>query len=85
MENINDEEPVFSAPVYDAEVAENSPPGTPVITVKATDADKGEFGVVTYSLAGNFFTSVSVINFCFFVHFFIVYSCIFHFCPWIYL
>lgn len=53
LENINDEEPVFSEAVYDAEVAENSPPGTSVITVKATDADKGEFGVVTYSLAGD--------------------------------
>lgn len=52
LENINDEEPVFSASVYDADVAENSPPGTSVITVTARDADEGDFGVITYSLAG---------------------------------
>ncbi|XP_027213278.2 cadherin-87A [Penaeus vannamei] len=53
LENINDEEPVFSASVYDADVAENSPPGTSVITVTARDADEGDFGVITYSLAGD--------------------------------
>lgn len=52
LENINDEEPVFSASVYDAEVAENSPPGTSVIAVTARDADEGDFGVISYSLAG---------------------------------
>ena len=52
LNNINDEEPVFSSPVYDGEVPENSPAGTPIINVTAVDADKGMFGVVTYSLAG---------------------------------
>ncbi|CAL4115826.1 unnamed protein product, partial [Meganyctiphanes norvegica] len=51
--NVNDEEPVFSAGIYDAEVAENSPPGTPVITVTAVDRDEGSFGQVSYSLAGH--------------------------------
>ncbi|KAG7153827.1 Cadherin-87A-like [Homarus americanus] len=53
LDNINDEEPVFSSPVYDAQVAENSPPGTVIMGVTATDADEGQFGVITYSLAGN--------------------------------
>lgn len=52
LNNINDEEPAFGLPVYDGEVPENSPAGTPIINVTATDADKGMFGVVTYSLAG---------------------------------
>ena len=50
--NVNDEEPVFSAGVYDADVAENSPAGTPVIIVTAVDRDEGNFGQVSYSLAG---------------------------------
>ncbi|XP_050727023.1 cadherin-87A-like [Eriocheir sinensis] len=53
LDNINDEEPVFGSPIYDAEVLENSPAGTPIINVTAVDADKGMFGVVTYSLAGD--------------------------------
>lgn len=52
LNNINDEEPVFGLPIYDAEVLENSPAGTPIINVTAVDSDKGMFGVVTYSLAG---------------------------------
>lgn len=52
LENINDEEPVFSSALYEAEVPENSPPATAVINVTATDADKGQYGVLTYSLAG---------------------------------
>jgi hypothetical protein len=31
-----------------------------VVTVKATDADEGEFGHVTYSLAGNFKNAFSI-------------------------
>ncbi|KAK8743275.1 hypothetical protein OTU49_001344 [Cherax quadricarinatus] len=53
LENINDEEPVFSSAVYKAQVPENSPPGTLVINVTASDADEGQFGAVTYSLAGD--------------------------------
>ena len=43
---------MFGKPIYDGEVPENSPAGTPIINVTAVDADKGMFGVVTYSLAG---------------------------------
>ncbi|XP_035288691.1 protocadherin gamma-A12-like isoform X22 [Anguilla anguilla] len=44
----NDNAPVFSQAVYKASVAENSPKGTLVTTVDATDADAGTNGHVTY-------------------------------------
>ncbi|CAF94673.1 unnamed protein product, partial [Tetraodon nigroviridis] len=47
----NDNAPVCSQPVYRAEIRENSPGGTVVTTVKATDADTGLNGEVSYSIA----------------------------------
>uniref|UniRef100_UPI0037E92BB0 protocadherin gamma-A11-like n=1 Tax=Semicossyphus pulcher TaxID=241346 RepID=UPI0037E92BB0 len=44
----NDNVPVFSQAVYKASLSENSPPGTVVLTVSATDADEGLNGDVTY-------------------------------------
>ncbi|XP_042275332.1 protocadherin beta-16-like [Thunnus maccoyii] len=44
----NDNAPVFSQAVYKASLPENSPPGTTVINVSATDADEGMNGDVTY-------------------------------------
>ncbi|XP_070819233.1 protocadherin gamma-A4-like isoform X6 [Chaetodon trifascialis] len=44
----NDNVPVFSQAVYKASVPENSPLGTLVLTVSATDADEGLNGDVTY-------------------------------------
>uniref|UniRef100_A0A3Q2TJN6 FAT atypical cadherin 3 n=1 Tax=Fundulus heteroclitus TaxID=8078 RepID=A0A3Q2TJN6_FUNHE len=41
--------PVFSQRFYLAEVLENSPPGTKVIQVSATDEDSGLNGQITYS------------------------------------
>ncbi|XP_066573621.1 protocadherin beta-15-like [Amia ocellicauda] len=58
----NDNAPVFSQAVYKASVLENSPKGTLVITVSATDADKGTNGQITYYMNhitdrnGNLFT-----------------------------
>ncbi|XP_056132795.1 protocadherin gamma-A11-like [Lampris incognitus] len=46
----NDNAPVFSQAVYKASLPENSPLGTIVITVSATDADEGVNGEVTYEL-----------------------------------
>lgn len=37
---------------YHATVPENSPQGTSVIEVQATDSDAGDFGVIRYSLIG---------------------------------
>ncbi|XP_037252267.1 protocadherin gamma-B5-like isoform X2 [Falco rusticolus] len=45
----NDNPPVFSKSVYEARVRENLPPGSPVLRVRATDADAGSNARVSYS------------------------------------
>ncbi|XP_030621285.1 protocadherin alpha-3-like [Chanos chanos] len=45
----NDNVPVFSKPLYKARVTENTPPGTSVIQVQATDSDEGQNGEIVYS------------------------------------
>ncbi|KAI4896457.1 hypothetical protein NFI96_015231 [Prochilodus magdalenae] len=47
----NDNPPVFSQPVYRVSVPENAPKGSIVMTVTATDKDKGANGEVTYSFS----------------------------------
>nr|XP_049610284.1 protocadherin beta-16-like [Syngnathus scovelli] len=47
----NDNEPVFNQSVYKAVVMEDTMTGTSVITVNATDADSGPYGLITYSLS----------------------------------
>lgn len=42
--------PVFEDVIVDVQVLENQVSGYPVITVKATDKDFGEFGTITYSI-----------------------------------
>ncbi|XP_029959667.1 protocadherin gamma-A6-like isoform X9 [Salarias fasciatus] len=49
--DVNDNAPVFTQPVYKASVHENSPLGTIVMTVTATDADQGSNGQITYSIS----------------------------------
>ena len=46
----NRHSPVFSRPLYDVEVAENLPAGALVVQLNATDADRDDFGRVTYSI-----------------------------------
>ncbi|NXC34527.1 PCDGH protein, partial [Campylorhamphus procurvoides] len=45
----NDNPPVFSKNIYEARVAENLPVGSMVLRVRATDADEGSNGRVSYS------------------------------------
>nr|XP_057936456.1 protocadherin Fat 3a isoform X2 [Doryrhamphus excisus] len=45
--------PVFGQNVYEAELRENAAVGTKVIQVKATDADPGVYGQVTYSFVND--------------------------------
>ncbi|MXQ90943.1 hypothetical protein E5288_WYG005458 [Bos mutus] len=45
----NDNPPVFSQDVYKVSLRENSPPGTFVLKVKATDQDEGISAEITYS------------------------------------
>ncbi|KAJ2938245.1 hypothetical protein O0L34_g17587 [Tuta absoluta] len=40
VQDVNDNDPVFSPAQYEVELAEDEPPGTPVVTVTATDADE---------------------------------------------
>lgn len=51
--NVNDQDPKFEKEFYNASVKENSPAGTHVTVVKATDGDEGRFGEVSYSLIGD--------------------------------
>ncbi|XP_034037006.1 protocadherin beta-16-like [Thalassophryne amazonica] len=46
----NDNAPVFTQHTYKATVTENSPTGTIVTTVTASDADQGSNGKITYSI-----------------------------------
>ncbi|XP_051275358.1 protocadherin beta-15-like [Dicentrarchus labrax] len=47
--DVNDNAPVFTKDIYSAEINENSPIGTTVIRVNATDMDDGLNGDVSYS------------------------------------
>eukprot|EP00058_Branchiostoma_floridae_P001616 XP_002587104.1 hypothetical protein BRAFLDRAFT_130106 [Branchiostoma floridae] len=53
LEDTNDNSPVFNQSKYDLSVAENSPDGTAVGTITATDLDSGEFAEIAYSLQGS--------------------------------
>uniref|UniRef100_A0A8C9XJ51 Cadherin domain-containing protein n=1 Tax=Sander lucioperca TaxID=283035 RepID=A0A8C9XJ51_SANLU len=48
--DVNDNAPVFTQLTYKATVTENSPKGTIVTTVTASDADQGSNGKITYSI-----------------------------------
>ncbi|XP_015194716.2 protocadherin Fat 4 [Lepisosteus oculatus] len=50
VQDINDNPPVFSAKQYIVSVPENSPIGTSVFQVEATDIDSGENSQISYSL-----------------------------------
>uniref|UniRef100_A0A7N6BHQ7 Cadherin-23 n=1 Tax=Anabas testudineus TaxID=64144 RepID=A0A7N6BHQ7_ANATE len=46
--NENDNRPIFSKPLYNISIPENTPPGTSLLSVLATDKDAGIFGLVRY-------------------------------------
>uniref|UniRef100_A0A8C7JY11 Cadherin domain-containing protein n=1 Tax=Oncorhynchus kisutch TaxID=8019 RepID=A0A8C7JY11_ONCKI len=46
--DVNDNSPRFERAIYEAEMAENAPPGTPVLQVRASDRDVGVNGQVEY-------------------------------------
>ncbi|XP_062282122.1 uncharacterized protein LOC133986310 [Scomber scombrus] len=56
--DVNDNSPVFTQTVYKASVKENSPTGTLITKVSASDADKGSNGEVSYVI-GNSMRSIS--------------------------
>ncbi|XP_059401414.1 protocadherin gamma-A6-like isoform X6 [Carassius carassius] len=47
----NDNAPVFNQSVYRATIAENTPKGTYITTVNASDADSGMYSLISYSFA----------------------------------
>ncbi|XP_051253122.1 protocadherin-16-like [Dicentrarchus labrax] len=57
--DVNDEVPWFEESQYEAQISENQPPGTSVLTVSASDLDQGTNGQVTY---GGFFEEGFNIN-----------------------
>ncbi|XP_055710433.1 cadherin-87A isoform X2 [Phlebotomus papatasi] len=50
--NENDNDPEFNTTEYRFEIPENSPRGTIIGRVEASDADEGAFGEIVYSLVG---------------------------------
>ena len=58
----NDNSPVFTMNPYTASVAEQSDPGTQVITVQADDADSGVLGQVRYSITSGNIQDVFIID-----------------------
>ncbi|XP_067454524.1 protocadherin gamma-A11-like [Thunnus thynnus] len=49
----NDNAPVFTKSVYKATITENSPRGTSVITVRASDRDGGSNGEISYAISNS--------------------------------
>ncbi|CAL8401145.1 unnamed protein product [Boreogadus saida] len=50
VEDVNDNAPAFTQDLYQVTLPEHTPPGSPVVTVTATDRDSGANGKVTYRL-----------------------------------
>ncbi|XP_059202378.1 protocadherin alpha-8-like [Centropristis striata] len=48
--DINDNRPIFSQEIYQIEIYENTPLGTSIFRMNATDPDEGTNGVIEYSL-----------------------------------
>uniref|UniRef100_A0A8D2JJ96 FAT atypical cadherin 2 n=1 Tax=Varanus komodoensis TaxID=61221 RepID=A0A8D2JJ96_VARKO len=47
----NNHAPRFTQPLYQGSVDENLPPGTSILSIRATDSDSGENGLITYTIA----------------------------------
>lgn len=45
--DVNDEVPWFEESQYEAQISENQPPGTSVLTVSASDLDQGEVSFIS--------------------------------------
>ena len=51
--DVNDNRPKFSSNAYDVTVVENTPPGTVILQVSATDSDSGNNGLVEYGFTSS--------------------------------
>lgn len=52
VEDVNDNAPRFTKPLYNVSILEDAYFNSPVVTVKANDADSGNNGEIMYSLSG---------------------------------
>lgn len=50
VEDVNDNPPVFNPSTYVTSISGQTPPGTEIISVLASDRDSGTYGTVTYEL-----------------------------------
>ncbi|XP_074032325.1 cadherin 87A [Leptinotarsa decemlineata] len=60
--NLNDNDPIFSANEYNASIDENSPNGTFIVSVRATDMDAEEYGEISYELIGEHSKNFAIDN-----------------------
>ncbi|XP_075756823.1 cadherin-related family member 2 isoform X2 [Pelodiscus sinensis] len=60
--DVNDHSPTFGQDVYRLQVLENSPPGTVVSNVTATDPDSADWGRITYRLLPESILDVFAVN-----------------------
>ncbi|KAL2077290.1 hypothetical protein ACEWY4_026794 [Coilia grayii] len=50
LSDVNDNAPTFSQRSYSVDIAENNAPGTPIVTVSASDPDSGENARLSYTI-----------------------------------
>ncbi|CAK6445874.1 unnamed protein product [Pipistrellus nathusii] len=62
VEDVNDNEPVFSPPTYVLSISGQTQPGTEIINVLATDRDSGVYGTVAYKLLPSDLSSLFTID-----------------------
>ncbi|KAG5879259.1 hypothetical protein JTB14_012529 [Gonioctena quinquepunctata] len=60
--NLNDNDPIFTQKEYNTSIDENSPNGTFVVAVRATDGDAEEYGEVSYILTGEHSENFAIDN-----------------------
>jgi len=51
--DVNDNRPKFTNSAYDVTVVENTPPGTVILQVSATDSDSGNNAIVEYGFTSS--------------------------------
>ncbi|XP_058522724.1 protocadherin-23 [Ochotona princeps] len=62
LEDVNDNRPVFNPATYVTSISRQTPPGTEIINVLATDSDVGRFGTVAYTLLPGELSSLFTID-----------------------
>ncbi|KAJ8246897.1 hypothetical protein GJAV_G00256570 [Gymnothorax javanicus] len=63
LTDVNDNAPIFSQPSYSVDIAENNDPGSPILTVTASDPDAGSNAHLSYSILPSLVGGMSVSSF----------------------